>query len=308
MNTHLKNVEFPLGLATSGDAISLKGTSYVYGSGPQVLITAALHGDEPTSIAALWYLAEYLTTANLRGTVTIIPCANIIAARESTRLIPREEVDLNRVFPGRSDGNLAERIANALAQMMAEYDVLIDVHTAGWCVPFILLDHITELEMRNKITAWAQSAELPVIGEMPAAAAALQGLDKCWTAWAISQGKTACTLELSGYRTIESKAAQRGAQALQKLLNAISALSGSREPAPKLPFRVETFANTNGLFEALLMPGERVPAGQGIGVVRDYDGRILENVKAAESGLVLALQPVSAVHVGSWLVTIATLD
>jgi predicted deacylase len=53
-------------------------------------------------------------------------------------------------------------------------------------------------------------------------------------------------------------------------------------------------------------PGDNLSAGETIGLVRARDGAVRQTIRAARDGLLLALQPISAVHVGSWLATIAS--
>ncbi len=304
-------IAIAVGADEAGHATGLIGTRYRLGDGggPRVLVTGCVHGDEVTSTGALWYVAERLADASLGGSVTLIPCANQLAMRASTRQIPLEGADLNRAFPGRADGTLAERLAAALVALLGEHDALIDVHTAGWATPFVLLDHIADGGLRGRVVRWAGASGLPVIGEMPAAQSDLKGLDRSWSAWAVRLGKPAVTIELSGFHTLESATARRGAEAVLAMLAAAPrAVGGGGTAAPAVEIewrRTEMYAGSGGLFEALCRPGERVAAGERLGVVRAMQGEPREVVTAAADCLILALQPVSAVHVGSWLATLA---
>src|SRR5205823_1434020 len=48
------------------------------------------------------------------------------------REVPGEQLDLNRVFPGRPDGSLGHRLAHALVhRIIAPCDLAIDLHSAG---------------------------------------------------------------------------------------------------------------------------------------------------------------------------------
>lgn len=296
-----------VGVGRSGvEGLELSGKRYRFGEGgPRVLVTGALHGDEPTSIGAFWYLAERLAGAALAGSVTVIPCVNALGVWASTRLIPLENTDLNRAFPGRHDGCLAERLGAALVDLLGEHDVLIDVHTAGWCVPFVLLDTVADRALAARVARWAATSGLPVIGEMGADLAALQGLDRSWSAYALTKGKPALTLELAGFHTLDSACARLGGEVLLKLLRAAADLGRPAGEPPRLPCRLEIYGNSSGLFEAYRQPGDRLAAGETVGVVRAVDGTVRETVPAGHEGLLLALQPISAVHCGSFLATLA---
>lgn len=277
--------------------------------GPRVLVTGAVHGDEVTATGAIWRVGEALGEAGVGGAVTLVPCVNQLAARQSQRQIPLEGSDLNRQFPGRPDGTLGERLAAALVALLGEHDALIDVHTAGWSTCFVLLDHIEEASLNRRVLRWAEASGLPVVGEMPAELSNLQGLDRSWSAWAVRLGKPAVTIELTGFHAIDREAAERGAKAVLEMLRAAPrAVDGSDDGGPLLApamCRHEIYAAGGGLFEAERRPGDRVGAGDRLGVVRSLLGERRETVAASDDGLVLALQPVSAVHVGSWLATLA---
>jgi predicted deacylase len=294
-------------LCNFDESIGLQGVRYIFDrhNGPRVLITGSIHGDEPTSMAALWYLAQQLSTLSFNGMVTLIPCVNQLAANAGSRLIPHEETDLNRVFPGRNDGCLAERIAAALTNLLADYDVLIDVHTAGWAIPYVLIDNIAGKELEARLIGWARHSSFPVIREMPTRENVLQGLNRSWSAWALLQGKPAITVEICGSKAINSKMARQGAQALIGLLMSLPELEMKITALPELPFRLEVYSNVGGFFETFCEPGDQVMEGDKIGVVRNICGDIKEGVVAIKGGIVLDIQPVSAINPRAWLATLA---
>jgi uncharacterized protein len=296
---------------TINESAHLEGIQYIFdqNKGPRLLLTGSIHGDEPISMAALWYLAEELTTKRpLCGKVTIIPCANVFATTAGTRLLPYDGADLNRKFPGALNGSMSERLAAILVTLLEGHDLLIDVHSAGWAIPFVLIDHTENLELKGKVIRWARASSLPIIQEMSIGEVMLQGLNRSWSSWSLSLGKPAITVELSGYRMIESGAAKFGAEVIMKLLEAASQIENGEKSNPKLPFRFEILSNTTGFFETFCAPGDSIVVGMNIGVIRDFRGRIIETVTARKEGFILDLQPVSSVHPGSWLTTLAVLD
>jgi predicted deacylase len=302
-------ISVPLAGNLSAGGPALRGSTFTGSErGKKVLLTGALHGDEVTATGALWRLAELLATEPLGGVVTLLPCVNEPAVRASSRLIPLEGTDLNRQFPGRRGGSLGERVAAALVGLMEGYDALIDVHTAGWCVPFVLLDSVApdRADFAGTLFRWAAASGLPVIGEMPEELAELQGLDRSWSGWVVSQArKPAFTLELPGFHRLETEAAGQGAQSLLRCLQALAGPPSAAGPSSPTSARREIFANASGLFEVGTAPGQALAEGERIGTIRDlHDGTILESVVAPGSGLLLALQPISAVDVGGWLATV----
>ena len=83
---------------------------------PRVVIVAGIRGDAPEGIRVAHRVATALSEVEdrLKGTVDIYPCANPLAAHKGDRLWPFFDVDLNRMFPGQSDGHPPDRVAHAL--------------------------------------------------------------------------------------------------------------------------------------------------------------------------------------------------
>jgi len=90
----------------SGFELSLTIHTHRNGDGPTVAFSAAIHGDEPSSTEALRRFALHLETSGeeFRGTVHILPVANPLAYETQTRNTVLDATNLNRVFPGDSDG------------------------------------------------------------------------------------------------------------------------------------------------------------------------------------------------------------
>jgi len=94
---------------------------------PAIMIVAGTHGSEKAGIKAAEYLKKNLHIE--RGTLIIIPKANILACEENVRCFP-PEINLNRVYPGNSQGNPVEKLAYEIFNLMKKYDIglLVDLH------------------------------------------------------------------------------------------------------------------------------------------------------------------------------------
>jgi uncharacterized protein len=103
--------------------------------GPTVTITCGIHGDEgPWGALAVQRMLER-PLADLRGRLRLVLAANPTAVAADARCSPLDQLDLNRSFPGSPAGSHTERLAAALADVVAGSDVLIDLHGGGsWCV------------------------------------------------------------------------------------------------------------------------------------------------------------------------------
>ncbi len=99
--------------------------------GPVVFITAALHGDEINGTGAVRYLLQDEDFCLLRGSVILVPVLNLLAFDRHSRYLP-DRRDLNRSFPGSSNGSLAGRLASSIFdEIVSRCDYGIDLHTAA---------------------------------------------------------------------------------------------------------------------------------------------------------------------------------
>ena len=102
--------------------------------GPVLWIDGAVHGDEPEGPLAVLRLMEQLDPARLRGAVIGVPVVNVGAFEASQRGNPGDlfTYDLNRIYPGRPEGHLTERVAYAHYTTLVEHaDMEIAVHSGG---------------------------------------------------------------------------------------------------------------------------------------------------------------------------------
>jgi len=99
--------------------------------GPNLLITAGVHGDEYEGIEAIRELIRTIDSTKLRGRLTLIPVVNEPAYLRRSRTAD-DDKDLARTCPGSPDGTITERIAHRLAAEIREADYYIDLHTGGF--------------------------------------------------------------------------------------------------------------------------------------------------------------------------------
>ena len=113
---------------------TVETTVYVFKSnvaGPTVFITGGTHGDE----TAGWKTAlKLLERDDYHGTIIIIPRLNRLACELDKRYPGTYEgvkyTDLNRAFPGKSDGTITQQLAYAIQEEILKYDpdYVIDLH------------------------------------------------------------------------------------------------------------------------------------------------------------------------------------
>lgn len=100
-------------------------------SGPTVLFTAGLHGDEINGVEIVRQLITQNINKPKRGTIICIPVINVFGFVNQSREFP-DGRDLNRVFPGSKNGSLASRFAYyLLTEIIPKVDYIVDFHAGG---------------------------------------------------------------------------------------------------------------------------------------------------------------------------------
>jgi predicted deacylase len=283
----------PPGAGDTGTTIPI---SIVHGArpGPVVALTAGVHGMEYPPILALQRLRGTLDPHGLAGTVVMVHVANMPSFLGRTIYYsPVDGKNLNRVFPGRADGTLSERIADVLTrEVIARATAVVDLHggdgnedlrpSAYWITP-----GPPEVVDRSRRLALAFGLDHIIVdGSRPVDPAASLYLSNT----AVTRGTPALTIESGGLgRTDEASIAriERGVAGVLKAM-------GMREAGPDPvahpvwlePSRVLT-AGATGLFAAEVATGTTVAEGTVIGRITDVFGAPLETIRAPFAGEIL---------------------
>src|SRR6056297_1610373 len=117
--------------------------------GPTLWITAAIHGDEVTAMAAAQDVMSETIELSIAGTVVCLPNLNPAGLRRTTRTSYYDDEDPNRYFPDPDAESsrppsvqqlVDERIYEAFADSA---DALVDLHTAHvGSMPFLIRDRV----------------------------------------------------------------------------------------------------------------------------------------------------------------------
>lgn len=98
--------------------------------GPTVLITSGIHGGEYPGIQTAIELSNELDAAKIHGQVILIHPVNTQAFKARVSYcVPQDGKNINRVFPGRKDGTLAEQTAYVVSEeFQSRADYYLDLH------------------------------------------------------------------------------------------------------------------------------------------------------------------------------------
>src|SRR5690606_10567147 len=111
--------------------------------GPTVLLVSTVHGDEINGMRVCHRVYNSKRFQLEKGLLVILPVANIYGFLNRSRYLP-DRRDLNRSFPGGTQGPLASRLANLLLDnFVTKANFVIDLHTGAkgrFNIPQIRLD------------------------------------------------------------------------------------------------------------------------------------------------------------------------
>ncbi|CAO0797543.1 unnamed protein product [Mucor circinelloides] len=100
--------------------------------GPVVGITAAVHGNELNGVPCIHRVISQIDVNKLKGTVVAVPCVNVWGFLKFQREFA-DGRDLNRQFPGKSDGYASQVFCDHLMnKIISQFNYMVDLHTASF--------------------------------------------------------------------------------------------------------------------------------------------------------------------------------
>ncbi|SFK71913.1 hypothetical protein SAMN04487950_0753 [Halogranum rubrum] len=100
-------------------------------AGPRLFVTAAVHGDELNGVNVIQQVVKRYEPTDIHGTLVCIHVVNVPGYVAQQRYIPGYDLDMNRAFPGKPNGNDAQRMAHVLYErFLSKCDMGIDFHTS----------------------------------------------------------------------------------------------------------------------------------------------------------------------------------
>ena len=284
------------GVTASLDVFECMGQS----SGPSVLVTAGVHGDEYEGPAAIAEVASWLSPPSLRGTVCMIPVANPFAFAAGTRTSPVDGFNLARVFPGKKDGTPTERLAHFLFHEFAsKSDYVIDLHSGGVEYEFLpVAGFYGPASVENPSFRAASAMGLPALWQLPETSGVL-------SREAARAGKVAIGAEYLGAGRLSWEGVQAYLRAIRRCLELWQMLEPSDLP-PVQEARIFTndwlLAPATGMFHTRRKLGDEVTNGDELAVIVGRRGEVLARLAAQTNGVVLGLRSKAYITEGSWAV------
>lgn len=245
------------------------------GEGPTALLTGGNHGDEYEGPIALFDLATSLRLEEISGRVIIVPAMNYPAFRAARRTSPIDGGNMNRIFPGKPDGTVTEKLADYFQhQLLPMADIVLDIHSGGRTLdflPFAAAHILEDKEQQARCVAAMEAFNAPY-------SVMLLELDNIgmYDTSAEEMGKTFVSTELGGGGSASARTVSIARRGVRNLLKHAGILSGEIERMPSLLLdmpdqRCFVTSGNTGLLEMCVDLGAEVRAGDLIARVHDVE-------------------------------------
>jgi len=274
-------------------------------SGPHLLVTGGVHGDEFEPMAAVRRLIKQFDRLALRGRLTLVPVVNE-AAFEYKHRFADDGLDLARTCPGSADGSVTQRTAHALSKLIRDADFYIDLHTGGttfsvWPMTgYVLHDDTNILNHQREM---AKSFNLPFV----------------WGTYGKLNGRSLSVARDANVPAIYAEylgGARMDPQGVldyvDGCLNVMTYLEmvDRKQPHTRIKhivedgrenaghMQIQNPAPIAGFFDPQVRLGQRIAIGEPIGSICDVLGDQLITIRSKQTGVVLMLKTFCRVDQG----------
>ncbi|TXE08644.1 succinylglutamate desuccinylase/aspartoacylase family protein [Gelidibacter salicanalis] len=266
--------------------------------GPTILFSAGIHGDEINGVDIVRQLIARRINQPKRGTIICMPILNIFGFLNSNRAFP-DGRDLNRVFPGSSNGSLASRVAHRLMhEIIPDVDLIIDFHTGG-----------ASRFNAAQIRIVRNHPELDELARIFGAPFVLYSnhIAKSFRNACFQMGKPILLYEGGKSFFVDNNISKVGVEGVKRILAHYGMLHHRIKASP--PKMSTVFieeskwirAKQSGMFKSAVSVNAKVEIDDVLGQITDPYGKIYHEVKSSIAGYVINVNEASLVYQGDAL-------
>ncbi len=270
--------------------------------GPVVFVVAAVHGDEINGADIVRRLIFDVDHHRLSGTLIAIPVVNIPGFLNQSRYLTYHR-DLNRFFPGKKNGNNAERMAWRLfREVILKCDFGIDLHTAAH--GRMNLPHVRG-DMKNpKVREIAKAFGVPILIDQPGVKGSLR-------AEATRAGVPTLLFEAGEAGRFSHKISREGLRGVLNVLSHLKMYSEKPIKRPRFQVIVKTSdwvrADKGGILDLSVRPGSLVYRDDPIACILNPFGKTVTQVRSPVTGIVVGVTTAPLAVPGTGIIHVARL-
>ncbi len=286
---------------------------------PLLSIVSGLHGDEYNGVYICGLLIEWLrrmelrSAYSLRGRIRILPALNPLGLLTSERHWPFDRTDVDRVFPGYSQGETTQRLASWVFELLRPSQCCVDLHSGN--ATFEELPQVLVFNSQPRALDLAKAMGLPfvwirrlnVYGEMSPHGLEVAGNVQGSLAFNLAQvGIEALVVRAGGGLRLDIHYCNQVLTALIRLALSMGVISGpplEKTETPQIA-PAQDFQSLHARFPGFFVPeialGATVRLGEPLGQVIDpLSGQLREEITAPVAGVIVALRTHPVVLEGS---------
>ncbi len=267
-----------LGVPWRVPVIAVRGKN----KGPVVGLTAALHGNELNGISTIFRLVEDIDPNKLSGTLVMVPISNVPGYLMNQRNFS-DNVDLNRIMPGRSYGSASGQYAHYFVnKIVKNFDYLLDLHTASH-------GRVNSLYLRADI----ENEETRTLAYLQNPQIIVKKFDEEGTlrSWANEHGIPSITIEIGNPNAFQHTLVDETLEGIMNTFRHLKMIPGKVEDMVTDAVICENsywiYSKKGGIIDVLPRLADVIKKGQLIAKVYDVFGQVKEEIRADKSGIVI---------------------
>ncbi len=297
-----RTIEIPVSTLSDHTPVTLSA-HVIHGKndGPTMFISAGIHGDEVIGVEIVRRLLRTKNLKSLRGTLIVTPIVNTFGFLNHSRYLP-DRRDLNRCFPGSSNGSLGSRLAHIfMEEIVARCSLGIDLHSAA-------INRTNLPQMRVSANNPETLRLAHVFGAPVILTSTLR--DGSLRQEAKNVGVDVLLYEAGEGMRFDEMSVRAGLAGILRVLKDVGLLPLAGIAAPKAKSIVcsESYwlrAPAGGLLRMFKAEGDTVEKGDVIAAITDPFGETEIDVKARYGGIIVGRAVMPIVHEGDALFHIA---
>ena len=275
----------------------------VKGKKKRISIVTGIHGDELEGQYVCFELIRRIEEEKekLTGIVDVYPAMNPLGIDSITRGIPGFDLDMNRLFPGSSDGDMTEYLASEIVEDVAGSDVCIDIHASNIYLTEIPQIRINELH-KEMLVPLAEKLNVDFIWIHGANTV----LEATFAHSLNSRGVPTLVVEMGVGMRITKASCNQLVDGIFHLMHSLGIWQGEtitpRKPIVSgNPEDVSYLnASTSGVFVPSVKHWEHLKKGEEIGRIIDpLRGKVLDTILSPVDGILFTIREYPIVDEGS---------
>lgn len=272
-------------------------TGFVFGEGePELCVVGSMRGNENQQLFACSQLIKKLTELEEKGRmlpgkqILVIPCVNPYSMNIKKRFWSIDNTDINRMFPGYSEGETTQRIAAGVFEAVKDYP--FGIQFASFYMPGAFVPHVRMMKTGYENVKLAQQFGLPYVVLHEPRPFDTTTLNYNWQIWETN----AFSIYTTNTVRLDKESANRAVEAILNFMSKQGMINyhgydGYISQVIESDDFVSVRANQAGFFEAYVKPGEEVVKGQVLARIWDtYLGTLRSALYAPVPGTVAFVQ------------------